>query len=233
VGDAEDHRDRRPELVGQPGDELLPSRRTLDERVLRCLQLPRTPALAFERCGELLDHVRRHSRRQERPSLRGAADGGQDLVAVGVLQDVPGGAGDEHPADDLLVLVSRERDDAQVGEIRLQQPGRLDPIHRRHPDVHQHDIGREQANEAERLHARAGLTDHLEVPRLEQRQERLTEAGVVVDDEHPDRPGVTNRAGKDRRFHERKSRGGGVPAPSGGCGFRRAHDPTRVVGRTT
>ena len=219
LGDAEDHRDRRPELMGQPGDELLPSRRTLDERVLRGLELPRTSALAFESFGELLDHVRRHSRRQERPSLGGAADGGQDLVAVGVLQDIARGAGDEHPADDLLVLVPRERDDPKIGEIRLQPPGRLDPVHRRHPDVHQHDVGCERANEAERLHARAGLTDHLEVPGLEQRQERLTEAGVVVDDEHPDRPAVTNRAGKDRRFHERSLGRARVRRHPAGVGF--------------
>ena len=107
---------------------------------------------------------------------------------------------------------------ALVGEIRLQPPGRLDPVHRRHPDVHQHDVGCERADEAERLHARAGLTDHLGSRTSSDRSD--SEAGVVVDDEHPDRPGVTNRAGKDRRFHERKSRGGGLPAPSGGCGFQ-------------
>ena len=93
--------------------------------------------------------------------LGAPADGGQDLVAVGVLQDVARGPGDEHPADDLLVLVARERDDPEVGEVRLEQAGGLDAVHRRHPDVHQDHVGRERTHELEGLGARARLADHL------------------------------------------------------------------------
>ena len=201
LGHPEDHGHRGPELVREPGDELVAPGRALHERGLRGFELPDPAPLALERLGELLDHARGHLGGQERPSFGGPADGGQDLVAVGVLQDVARGPGDEHAADDLLILVARERDDPEVGEVRLEQARGLDAVHRWHPDVHQDHVGRERTHEPEGLRARARLAHHLQVAGLEEGQEGFAEAGIVVHDEDPDRPTVPDRAGKDRRFH--------------------------------
>jgi hypothetical protein len=195
----------------EPGDELLPPGRALHECGLRGLEILDPATLPLQRLGQLLDHARGHLGGQERPSLGGPGDGGQDLVAVGVLQDVARGPGDEHAADDLLVLVARERDDPEVGEVRLEQTRGLDAVHRGHPDVHQDHVGRERTHEREGLRARARLAHHLEVAGLEEGQEGFAEAGVVVHDENPDRPTVPDRAGKDRRFHVRQVSGGVRP----------------------
>ncbi len=107
LGEAEDHRDRRPQLVPEPADQLLAARRPLQQRLLRHLQLARPPAPALERLGQLLDHGGRDLGGQQRPARGRPPDRVQDLVAVGVLQDVAGGAGHQHVADRPLLLECR------------------------------------------------------------------------------------------------------------------------------
>src|SRR4029079_1887253 len=110
--------------------------------------------------------------------------GVDDRVGVGVLQDIAGRAGNEHVADGSLLVHAAEGDHADPGLDLLQLPGRLDPVHFGHPDVHQDDVGRQTANHLDRLGPRARLADHLEVLTRQQEGERLTEAVVVVADEH-------------------------------------------------
>ena len=148
LGDPEDHGHRGPELVREPGDELLPSGRALHECGLRGFELPDPSPLALERLGELLDHARGYLGGQERPSLGGAAYGGQDLVAVGILQDVAGG-----PATSMPRTISwsswPESATPRGREVRLEQARGLDAVHRGHPDVHQYHVGLERTHELE------------------------------------------------------------------------------------
>jgi len=62
LGHAEDHRDRRAELVRETGHHLVAAGRPLDERLMCLLELLRALALAIERVGELLDDVGRDLR---------------------------------------------------------------------------------------------------------------------------------------------------------------------------
>ena len=88
----EDHGDGRAELVAEPAHELVTTGSPLEERLLRELELPGAASLALEGLGELADHAGRDLGR-DHPAARGRlADRVEDLVAVGVLQDVAGGA---------------------------------------------------------------------------------------------------------------------------------------------
>ena len=152
----EDHGDGRSQLVGQARDQFVAPRRALDERLLRGLELAR---------------VRRRSRSSAsvsssitvgvtpgdstRPALGGLHDGVEDLVAVGVLQDVPGGAGDEHVADDRPGPRDRTGRRRRARGSVLQPARGLDAVHLRHPDVHQRRRrARSVRDQLERLGAR-------------------------------------------------------------------------------
>ena len=56
LGDPEDHRDRRAELVADAADQLLAVRGALEQRFLGHLELAGPASLAIERVGQLLDH---------------------------------------------------------------------------------------------------------------------------------------------------------------------------------
>ena len=68
---AEDHRDRRAELVAQAGHELVAAGRALQERLLCDLELAGAAALTLEGLGQLLDdgrcQLRRDDARRPRP----------------------------------------------------------------------------------------------------------------------------------------------------------------------
>ena len=202
LGDPEDHGHGCAQLVRQARHEIVTTGRALHERLLRGLELGRPPPFALERVGELVDHAGRDVRREHRAAARGAQDRGQDLVAVGILQHVARGAGDQHLADDVLVLVPRQGDHAGRGEPFLEHPCRLDAVHLRHVDVHQDHVGPEVGDEIERLEPGLRLADHEQVGGVEQGKERLSEAGVVIDDEDPHTAGAVGRpGGKDRGCH--------------------------------
>ena len=68
-----------------------------------------------------------------------------------------------------------------------QPAGGLQPVHDRHPHVHQHHVRVELAGGGHRLRAVGGVADHQQV-RLggEQRAEALPDHRLVVGDQHPD-----------------------------------------------
>ncbi len=200
LGDAEDHRHGSAELVREPGDEIVPAGGALDEGLLGRLQLPGPVALALERFREVLDHARGDAGREHGPALRRLEHGVEDVVAVRVLQHVPRGPGDEHLPHDLLVLVPGQGHDADVGVTLLQQARGLDTVHLRHAHVHQDDVRLEGGHESQGLQARVGLADHHEVGRVQEGEQRLPKAGVVVDDEDSDSPHAGG-GGKESRLH--------------------------------
>ena len=107
----------RPELVPEAGDELVSARRTLEERLLRHLELAGAAPLAFEGLRELVDHGGGDLGGDDAATHRRLMDRVQDLVAVGVLQDVAARAGHQHVAHRSLVLRAGERDDPDVGVV--------------------------------------------------------------------------------------------------------------------
>ena len=106
----------------------------------------------------------------------------EQILDAGVLEDESGCAGPER-LDDVLVETERRQDqDPRSGQL----PGRLDPVHARHPDVHQHDIGQVAPRLLDGLLAGAGLGDDLDVAgALEQGLEPRAEQRLVVGDDHP------------------------------------------------
>ncbi len=110
----EDDRDGGAQLVAQPGDQLMAAGGTLQEGLLRHLELPGASSFALQGVGELLDHGGGHLGGDDATTRRGLADGVQDLVAVGVLQDIARSARHEHLADRTLVLRAGEGDDPDV-----------------------------------------------------------------------------------------------------------------------
>ena len=172
--------------MADPADQLLAVCRPLEQRLLRHLQLAGAPTLPVQRVGQFLDHHGSDLGRQRGAPADGLAHRAHDRVAVGVLQDIAGGARDEHLTDRPLLFHAAERDDADAGTCGLQPAGRLDPVHLGHADIHQDDVGHQPNGHLDRLGAGAGLADHLEVLARQQEYQGLSEPIVVVDDEHAD-----------------------------------------------
>ena len=99
-------------------------------------------ALLAERAGERV--------RQAQERLTRALQRALELPEGCALDDERRGAGFEHPLDGLLVVETRERDDAGLGSMRANLSRRLDPVEPSHPDVHEHDVGLELGRECNR-----------------------------------------------------------------------------------
>ena len=112
-----------------------------------------------------------------------------DLVAIGILEDVSRCASHQHLAHGALLFEPGERYDLERRMRRFQPACGLDPIHLRHADVHQHDVGSQLVDELDRFDAAGRLADDLEVLAAEQGRERTAEAVVVIHDEHPNATG--------------------------------------------
>ena len=70
---------------------------------------------------------------------------------------------------------------------RGEPPDRLDPVHARHPQVHQHHVGVVAAGELDRLLAVRGGADQLDpVEQPEQRAEALADHALVVGEQDAD-----------------------------------------------
>jgi hypothetical protein len=92
------------------------------------------------------------------------------------------GAGAQR-VDDVLVEAEGGEDE---NALAREPAGGLDPVHARHSDVHQHDVGAVLGRRDDRLLAGFGLGDDLDVAgRLEHRLETRAHHRLVVGDDHP------------------------------------------------
>jgi len=120
----------------------------------------------------------------------GGANGGRDLLGLGVLQDVAGRAGLERRGDLLLLDEARHRDDLGLRSFGLDPADRGDAVHVRHQEIHQDDVGLEATGHRHALAAVGGLADNLDVVlEVEEDAQAHPDDRVVVDDEDAD-PGV-------------------------------------------
>jgi hypothetical protein len=97
---------------------------------------------------------------------------------------------------------SGQHDRASRVEARIgcDLPGRLETIHARHADVHQHDIRPLGPCELDRLGAVAGLADDLEFLRaFEEGAKPRTHEGLVVREQNPDGHDGTRSVGSQAR----------------------------------
>ena len=154
--------------MAEAAHELVPPGGAFQQRLLGELELTGAATLSFERLGELADHAGGHHRRDHAAAGGSLPDRVEDLLAVGVLQDVAGGARDEHLPHGVLILDTGERHDADVGEGRFQQARGLDPVHLRHPNVHQDHVRLGGAHEVHSFGAAPRGTHHDELLGAEQ-----------------------------------------------------------------
>ncbi len=104
-----------------------------------------------------------------------------------VLEQETAGARPERGEDVLVEIEGGEDEDPGIAPRRGDAPGRLDPVHRGHPHVHQHDVGRELGRQGDRGGAVAGLADDLQVLlRVEDHAEAEADQLLVVGQQYPD-----------------------------------------------
>src|SRR5438128_6013886 len=171
--------------MAESRDKLVAASRALEQGSLSDFELAGTAAFAFECLRELLDDPWRDLWGDDASARSRLSDCEQDLVAVGVLEHVARCACDEHIPNGSLVLEAREGDDADRGVERLHSLGGLDPVHLRHPYVHQHHVRRGGGDQRQGLFSVAGLTDDLELVGVQKSNERVAKALVVVDNQDP------------------------------------------------
>src|SRR3954453_15090201 len=124
---------------------------------------------------------------QRRLAARGGADAAQQLVGLGVLEQVPDRAGVDGIEDPAAVGERGEHHDAHAGGGRPDAPGGLDPVELRHREVHQRDVGARRGDELDPLPAVAGGTRELHVAHAgEQLLEPRADNVMIVDYGHAD-----------------------------------------------
>ena len=116
---------------------------------------------------ELLDESPGHAGREQRFTAGDHAHGGEQVGGQRVLEQEPAGAGPQG-VEHVLVEVERGEDhDPGGGQpiVTGDPPRRLDPVHLRHPDVHQDDVGPFSHRQLERGAARRRLRRRPRCPR--------------------------------------------------------------------
>ncbi len=115
------------------------------------------------------------------------ADRGGQLVAAEGLDEELAGPRQHRAAEVVRLALDRHHHDRCGRHGPTEQLRGGDPVHVRHVDVHQHDIGREGRREGDRFRAGRRRADHIDVA-LEAKQLREVIAGLrdVVDDEDAD-----------------------------------------------
>src|SRR3990172_3983477 len=122
-------------------------------------------------------------------AARDGADGVDQLRLGGALRDVSRRAGADRLAQQALVFVSGEDQDASIGQQFLQPPRRLDAsAGTGHADVHQHDVRAQHARQAHGLVAIGCLADDLQIGLgIQERAQARAQDAVIIRDENPNR----------------------------------------------
>ena len=110
------------------------------------------------------------------------ADGGGELGDGAGLEDISGGAGAKHVADDVSSGVHGESDDFGFGEGFADAAHGFDAVEAGHGDVEDHDIGVELLGEFEGALAALGFSDDFDFPvGSEQALEAFEDHLMVID----------------------------------------------------
>ena len=107
----------------------------------------------------------------------------------GVLEQETGGTDSERLVDVLVEREGGEHEHLGGAEpfVAADRSGRLEPVHARHADVHQHDVRAQPLGQPHRLVPVGRLSDHSDVGRgVEQNPDAGADQALVVDDERTD-----------------------------------------------
>ena len=116
-------------------------------------------------------------------AVRDARDGLDDLLHRAVLREEPDGAGAQRLDAQRVLVVHREHEDLGLAGSGVDAAGRLDAVEHRHGDVHHHDLGLEQRDEADGFFTVAGLGHDVEARLLERAAQRLAQQLMVIGDQ--------------------------------------------------
>ena len=137
--------------------------------------------------GELVDEPARHAGREQRLAGGDDPDRFDELGRVGVFEQETARARPQCFVDVLVELERGQHQDAwRVGAALDYATRGFEPIHHRHPDVHQDHVGARLGSELDRLLTVLGLANHLDTARLKQHAEAGTNESLVVCDERLD-----------------------------------------------
>ena len=201
---------------------------------MSCASAPVGAAARPAACGELGDQAPGDARRQQRVAAGDDPDGLEQLLGRGVLEHEPAGPAAQR-LEDVLVLVEggHDQDPGQRILAAVEDDlGGFQPVHDRHPDIHQHDVGPQSAGLAHRLDAVRGLADDVQVGRgFDQDPEPGPDEGLVVGDQDPDlaRAGARRDCSQRSGAHERRPSAGSratTANPPSGRGPRRGPPPS-------
>ena len=157
----------------------------------------RREGLRLDRPGgagvEVLEQLARRARGEHGGSGVHGADGREQELGVGVLEQEPARSAANGPGRGLVEIEGGQDDDPGPGTsarlgCRHDALGRLDAVHHGHPDVHQDHVGPSGCRELDRRAAVTRLADDLEVGLGgDQHPDSRPEQRLVVDERDPDR----------------------------------------------
>src|SRR4051794_3816820 len=118
-------------------------------------------------------------------------DRAQQRGVRSLLEDVTLRARLEAAAQQASLAVCREDEDCRLGDLLGEDLCRLEPVHPRHPDVHDHDVRTAPFDEGDRALTVARLADHPDVRSPRQgKSKAFADDLVVVDDQAGDLGGA-------------------------------------------
>src|SRR5262249_27333417 len=156
----------------------------------------RTLVSAGQAGSEALEQTPRDRRRQERLSRRDDTHALDELLRRHVLEEKAARARAQRFIDVLVEIERRQDKDARLDPAREDSLRRLDAVHARHPDVHQHDVRQYALREVDRLGSVAGFTDDVDVRvSVEDHAEAVADERLVVAEQDADRHSGTDATG--------------------------------------
>ena len=118
---------------------------------------------AGEAAGEALEQAARHGRGEHRLAGGDHAHALDQLRSGDVLEQEAARAGAQRLVDVLVDVERREDEHAALDAAQHNPPGRLDPVHAGHADVHQHDVREQPLGQLDGLGSVTGLGDDLDL----------------------------------------------------------------------
>ena len=186
----------------------------------------------------LAGQERRHQRRVDEALAAGdLLDRAQQRRVRRLLEDVALRARLEPAAEQRALAVGGEDQHRGLGHLLRDQLRRLEPVHARHADVHDHDLRAAPLGERDRAGAVGGLADDADVRRAREREAQpFAHDLVVVDDQAGDLVGhrgtsVLRGIGSQTASVSCSGSGGGASGVAAGGRGRRARAQARAPAR--
>jgi len=139
--------------------------------------------------GEPFDQPAGDGRGEQRVAGANRAHRGDELLGRGVLEQEPARPGGQRGVDVLVEVEGGEDDDPAPGS-RLgpeDAAGGLEPVHPRHPDVHEDNVGAVLKHRGDRFAAVGGLGRDRDPGLVQDEPEPAADQCLVIGDDHPQR----------------------------------------------